>query len=73
MFFAFFGVVFFAWMGISCFVRGRKRIAWYLEQRQYTRLSHQELEGNDKLDEVSTPNAEAEEEIGKAPSSKGAR
>lgn len=69
IFFAFFGVVFFAWMGITCCVRGRKKIAWYLEQRQYTRLSHQELEGNVQLGEVSTSDADAEE-TGKAPSSK---
>lgn len=65
IFFAFFGVVFFVWTGISSCIRGRKKIAWYLEQRRYSRLSHQELEGSDKLDESSTVTtaAGAEEDV----------
>lgn len=67
IFFAFFGAVFFVWMCIASCVRGRKKFAWYMEQRKYSRLSQQLLmQGNDKLDEASTRTAtaaDAEEDI----------
>jgi len=53
IFFAFFGVVFFVWTGLSCCMRGRQKIAWYLEQRRYSRVGRQDLEG-DELVETPT-------------------
>lgn len=70
IFFAFFGVVFFAWTTISCCLRGRRKIAWYLEQRKYSSLGRQDSEGIEELVDIppeTADDADGDNETKKAP------